>query len=102
MGAGMNPTEIAKLLLDLMTGQKCEPKEGVEITCPRNMKFEVRGETPERVVITWDPSALVNIKASKWGFGVNGKLTGIIVTPGKLQALISGPIPDVTLDLTKL
>jgi hypothetical protein len=92
----MTQQELVATLFTLMSGQPWSPEPGVTLTASPNMKFEVRRDGP-KLVVTWS-EPYVKVRASKFGIGITGTLTGLIVHPDRLQAILDG-LPDVEFKL---
>lgn len=92
----MTSQEVVAILFDLMSGKSWSPQEGVTITASKTMDFQIRWDA-NKLVVTWKEPH-VKIRASKFGFGVTGTLTGLIVHPDRLQAILDG-LPDVEFKL---
>lgn len=93
----MTQQEAVAILFDLMSGKPWSPQEGVTVTAPQNTDFNLHRDG-EKIVATW-AAPHIAIKASKWGFGITGKLTGVVIYRDRVKALIDG-LPDVEFKLT--
>jgi hypothetical protein len=93
VGGTMTQQEIVSILFDLMNGKPWSPKEGITITASQSMRFEVRSDG-EKLLVTWS-EPYVTVRGESMGFGLEGKLNGLIIERDRFKPIISGPIPDM-------